>query len=79
MFKARLELKLPSRRHAEAVAVSISPDNRDAPGGLKVETKAVERSVITRIECKGRYETFLATLDDVLISIQTAQRSLEAA
>lgn len=78
MLKARLEMKFPSRRYAEAIAKGISPDNRNAPTCLKVKTVAVGRNVITHIKCKGRYETFMATLDDILTCIQTAQRSLEA-
>ncbi len=73
-----MEIKCPSRRYAEAIAEGISPDNRNTPAGLRVKTVAIGPSVTTHIECKGRYETFLATLDDVLTCIQTAQRSLEA-
>ena len=78
MLKARLEIKLPSRRYAEAIAKSVSPDNSNTPTGLKVETRAIGKSVVTHIRCKEMYETFIATIDDILTCIQTAQRSLEA-
>ncbi|MEM3737381.1 MAG: KEOPS complex subunit Pcc1 [Candidatus Bathyarchaeia archaeon] len=77
MFKARIEVRCPSRRHAEAIAESLSPDNRDVPANLKVKTESDGKSVVTIIECVGRYETFLATLDDLLTCVQTAQSSLE--
>lgn len=77
-FKAEVTVEMETKRLSNAVAESISPDNQKVPEGLTVKTLAHGRRVISKVECNKSFETFLATLDDLLSCMQTAQKSLRA-
>ncbi|MFQ6076445.1 MAG: KEOPS complex subunit Pcc1 [Candidatus Bathyarchaeia archaeon] len=68
-----------TQEEAEAVAKAVSPDNAKTPLGLVVETSTEGRTVITRIDCQRSLKTLLATLDDLLSSIQVAEKTLRVA
>jgi len=61
---------------ARAVAAALSPDNFQAPKGIRVLTKRRGKRVITDVEMDGRIETLLATLDDLLAYASTAESML---
>lgn len=61
---------------SRAIARALGPDNLRLPKGLRVETRAVGRKVVSGVECEGRIETLLATLDDLLACTQTAENML---
>lgn len=63
---------------AKAVAGAVSPDNLRTPHGLTVKTVRKQRKVITRIECKEKLGTFIATIDDLLFSASIAEKTLQA-
>jgi hypothetical protein len=63
---------------AKAVAKAVSPDNAKAPHGLTVKTVCKEQKVITRIECKEKLSTFIATIDDLLFCASIAEKTVEA-
>jgi len=75
-FTARIELELESRKTAEAVAKSVTPDNVKTPKGLTVRTKASGRKVVSVVECDKKFETFFSTLDDLLSCLQVAEKTL---
>ena len=77
-FKAEVPVEMETKRLSNAVAESISPDNQKVPEGLTVKTLAHGRRVISKVECNKSFETFLATLDDLLSCMQTAQKTLRA-
>lgn len=77
-FKAEVTVEMETKRFSNAVAESISPDNQKVPEGLTVKTLAHGRRVISKVECNKSFETFLATLDDLLSCMQTAQKTLRA-
>ncbi len=54
----------------------MSPDNFQAPKGIRVLTKRRGKRVITDVEMDGRIETLLATLDDLLAYASTAESML---
>jgi hypothetical protein len=66
-------------RSAKAVAEAVSPDNFKAPSGLYVKTEKKNNSVWTYIKCNRGLQTFIATIDDLLFSISTAEKTLKAA
>lgn len=76
--EARLRVWLGGGRRAEAVAQGLRPDNFKTPEGLKVETWAEGEEVVSRISCAGRFESLLATLDDLLHCLIGAERAIEA-
>ncbi|MGQ9538810.1 MAG: KEOPS complex subunit Pcc1 [Candidatus Bathycorpusculaceae bacterium] len=66
-------------KSAKAVAEAVSPDNFKAPAGLYIQTERKSNSVLTRIKCKRGLQTFIATIDDLLFSISTAEKTLKTA
>ena len=76
-LEAIIKLEYADRKKAEAVARAVSPDNFTTPAGLQVETKTEKNNVITEITCEGKLATFTATIDDLLFSISTAEKTLQ--
>jgi hypothetical protein len=74
--KAEIWIGYKNSGEAEAIAKAVSPDNLKTPSGLKVRTFRKGRFVVTLIECKQKLETFIATIDDLLSCIQTAEKTL---
>ncbi|MFN4133845.1 MAG: KEOPS complex subunit Pcc1 [Candidatus Hadarchaeales archaeon] len=66
----------PSKKVATAVAKAISPDNLKAPKRMKISTRVSGEKVMTEVKFDGRMETLIATLDDLLACIQTAESVL---
>ncbi len=69
-------LEYADEKTAEAVASAVSPDNFKTPVGLRIKTVRAERKVVTQIECEGKLATFTATIDDLLFSASTAEKTL---
>lgn len=69
-------LEYDEARMAEAVANAVSPDNFKTPVDLTVKTMLKEKKVLTRIVCKEKLPTFIATIDDLLSCVSTAEKAL---
>ena len=76
-LEATITLEYRDAKTAEAVAKAVSPDNFKTPAGLKVETTRKDSKVITQIQCEGKLATFTATIDDLLFSASTAEKTLQ--
>lgn len=76
-MEAIIKLEYADKRKAEAVAKAVSPDNFTAPAGLKVQTKRDRNLVATEITCEGKLAMFTATIDDLLFSVSTAEKTLQ--
>ena len=76
-MEAIVTIEYASARTAQAVAHAVSPDNFKTPIELLVKTARQDRKVITQIECEGKLATFTATIDDLLFSISTAEKTLK--
>jgi len=76
IFKAKIVIPVKSVRYAKILVDSVSPDNTPTPKGLKVKTWCKGKNVLTYIECRKSFETFLSTLDDILASFQLAEKTL---
>ncbi len=76
-MEAEITLEYSDEKTAEAVSSAISPDNFKTPLGLKVRTARENRKVITQIRCEGKLTTFTATIDDLLFSASTAEKTLQ--
>ena len=77
-MEATVALDYADSRTATAVANAVSPDNFKTPVGLEIKTVADGNRVVTKIECKGKLATFIATIDDLLFSASTAEKTLES-
>ncbi|MEM2936148.1 MAG: KEOPS complex subunit Pcc1 [Candidatus Bathyarchaeia archaeon] len=75
-MEAKIVLLYESERDAEAIANAVSPDNVKTPPGLTVKTFRRGSSVVTLVRCEDRFETFLATINDLLAAVQVAERTV---
>ena len=75
-MEATVTLEYADQKTAEAVAKAISPDNFKTPIDLHVKTIREKTKVITQIQCEGKLATFTATIDDLLFSASTAEKTL---
>ncbi len=75
-LQATVTLEYKGQKTARAIAEAVSPENFKAPIGLKVKTEQENNRVITEIECEGKLATFTATIDDLLFSASTAEKTL---
>jgi hypothetical protein len=77
-LRATVTLEYADVKTAEAIAKAVSPDNFKAPTTLQIKTAQEGTRVITDIDCDGKLATFTATIDDLLFSASTAERTLQA-
>ncbi len=75
-MEAKITLEYSDQKMAKAVANAISPDNFKTPPGLEVKTAKEDKKVVTQIHCEGKLATFTATIDDLLFSASTAEKTL---
>lgn len=75
-MQATVTLEYKDEKTAEAIAQAVSPDNFKTPIGLYVKTERENNKVMTQIECDGKLATFTATIDDLLFSVSTAEKTL---
>ena len=76
MLEAEIILYYEDMAIAEAVAKAVSPDNFKTPRGLYIKTTWRKEKVLTRIKCKEKLSTFIATIDDLLFCVSTAEKTL---
>ena len=77
IVEAEISLRYEDKRLAEAIANAVSPDNFKVPKGLQIKTTLKDEEVFTRIKFKGKLTTFIATIDDLLFSVSTAEKVLK--
>ncbi len=77
-MQAKIQLNYLNEKTAEAIVEAVSPDNFNTPAGLQISTVRVNNRVITEIECDGKLSTFTATIDDLLFSASTAEKTVKA-
>jgi len=77
-LEAKIVLEYNDVETAEAIALSVSPDNFKTPKGLFIKTKSSNKKVISTIKNEGKMLTFIATIDDLLFCISTAEKTLQA-
>lgn len=78
-MEAEITLQYDDEKTAEAVAKAVSPDNFKTPKGLRVDTSKRGKKVVTEIRCERKMATFIATIDDLLFSVSTAEKAIQIA
>jgi hypothetical protein len=76
-LRATIQLSYKNNKTAEAIEKAISPDNFKTPMGLQICTTKENNQVITKIEFDGKLATFTATIDDLLFSASTAEKTVK--
>ena len=74
-MEAEVRISYENEREAEAVAQAVSPDNVKVPRGLVIKTTQKGCEVLTRIQCELRLQTLIATIDDLLSCVSTAEKA----
>ena len=75
-MRITIKIRHASRKFAQSIAKSVSPDNLKAPLNVIVETNARGNTTTSIVECE-RLETFITTIDDLLLCMDAAQKTLE--
>lgn len=78
-MEATITLEYDDAKTATAIADAVSPDNFKTPPGLTVKTQRNGNKVTTDIKLEGKLATFIATIDDLLESASTAEKTLHIA
>lgn len=76
IMRAEVVCVYGDERAAKAVAIALAPDNFQVPKGLEISTVPKGRRVVSVVRLDGRAETLLATLDDLLACMLTAESML---
>jgi tRNA threonylcarbamoyladenosine modification (KEOPS) complex Pcc1 subunit len=75
-LEATITIEYSNPQVAESVAKAVSPDNFKTPPGLSVKTKRNGNQVFTEISAETKITTLIATIDDLLMCISTAEKAL---
>jgi hypothetical protein len=78
-LEAEVTLEYDDVKLAEAIAKAVSPDNFKTPTGLSITTSRRMKKIITYIDCNGKLSTFIATIDDLLFCVSTAEKAVHTA
>jgi len=73
---ATITLEYSNPKTANAIANAVSPDNFKTPTGLNIKTERKNKYVLTEVKTEGKLATFIATIDDLLFCISTAEKTL---
>jgi hypothetical protein len=75
-LEATITLEYDGTKIADAIANAVSPDNFKTPTGLFIKTVRKGSHVLTEVKTEGKLATFIATIDDLLFCVSTAEKTL---
>jgi hypothetical protein len=75
-LEATITLEYGDAKTADAIAKAVSPDNFKTPTGLSIKTASKGSQVLTEVKVEGKLSTFIATIDDLLFCVSTAEKTL---
>jgi hypothetical protein len=75
-LEATITLEYGEAKTADAVANAVSPDNFKTPAALVIKTVRKGNHVLTEVKTEGKLITFIATIDDLLFCVSTAEKTL---
>ena len=76
MMKATISIKTSSPRISRSLSKSMVPDNLSAPPSTRIDTRTRGGIVISAV-CSKSLETLIATIDDLLVCMDAAYKTLE--
>ena len=77
-MEATIVLEYGDAKTANAIAKAVSPDNFKTPAGLFIKTVRKGNHILTEIKNEVKLATFIATIDDLLFCVSTAEKTLQA-
>jgi hypothetical protein len=75
-LEATITLEYGDSKTADAIANAVSPDNFKTPAALFIKTVRKANHVLTEVKTEGKLATFIATIDDLLFCVSTAEKTL---
>jgi tRNA threonylcarbamoyladenosine modification (KEOPS) complex Pcc1 subunit len=75
-IESRLEINFSSSETAKAVLQALSPDNKDVPNGIDIQTMG-EQQKLTVLVKTNNVGSMVATLEDIFQCIQAAETTLK--
>jgi hypothetical protein len=75
-LEVTIKLEYGDPKTADAIANAVSPDNFKTPTGLAIKTERKSNNVLTEIQTEEKLATFIATIDDLLFCVSTAEKTL---
>lgn len=73
---AKIVIEYQDERTAQTIANAISPDNITTDL-ISIKNYTEKNKLVITVQCKKSVGSLLATLDDILFSIQTAEKTLK--
>ncbi len=77
ILRAKITLEYNNQKTASAITDAIAPDNFTAPSNLYVNTIRKNNQVLTEIKTGEKLSTLIATIDDLLFCVSTAEKTLQ--
>ncbi len=74
--KAVLRVTFCDEGESEGALISLLPDNEPLPPGLTIEMVREGRDLVAEVSCERGVDSLLSTLDDLLTSLNLAERAL---
>ncbi len=75
-MEAKITFFCKNERDAETVTKAISPDKIWIPKGSTIKTVRRKSSVFTIVRCERNLETLIATIEELLKSIQLVEKNI---
>jgi tRNA threonylcarbamoyladenosine modification (KEOPS) complex Pcc1 subunit len=75
-LEAKIILEYDNLTTASAIATAVSPDNLLVPSNLSICTSTRDNQVLTEIKISEKISTLIATIDDFLFCVSTAEKTL---
>ena len=75
-MEAKIILEYSDAKIADAIAKAVSPDNFTTPSGLFIKTVKKDKRVLTEVKACGKLLTFIATINDLLFCVSTAEKTI---
>jgi hypothetical protein len=76
-FEVTVRLDLKDLKKTESVMKALIPDNINFPRGLSMDTSAEGTVIVVSFKSSGKFDTLVATVDEVLEHISVMDKVLE--
>ncbi|MEM3017623.1 MAG: KEOPS complex subunit Pcc1 [Candidatus Bathyarchaeia archaeon] len=76
MIRVTIRFKVNDPHVARSLVKSMEPDNLSAPPSVRIRAAIRGGHVVTCMECSKGLETLIATVDDLLVCLDAAYKTL---
>lgn len=76
-MEVKIVFEYKDLKTAQTIGYAISPDNFSAPSNMIINTSIYNNRVITEMKTEKKLTTLIATIDDFLFCVSTAEKTLQ--